>query len=167
MADHFEITRVFAAPRGRVWEAWSDPAVFAAWMSPKGTKTQILHADVRPGGRLHSRVEAPDGSVSWARNVYIEIDPPSRIVWRQGWANKAGDIVAAPFPMPWPREMLTEAALTEVAGGTRVDLTWTPVDPTADERASFTGMIASMTGGWTATFDQLDAVLAPGPSAEA
>jgi len=56
--------------------------------------------------------------------------------------------------------MRTEVAFTEVAHATEVALTWTPVDPTEDQRASFLQLFPSMTGGWSGTFDQLDDFLA-------
>ena len=159
MTDRFEITRMFAAPRVRLWDAWTKPEEITAWLGPKGVKTDVMHFDLRPGGYLHSRVEAPDGSVSWARTTYLEIDPPNRIVWRQGWADEAAEIVAPPFPMPWPSQMLATIVFAEVDGGTRVTVIWTPVDPTDEQRVSFNQMATSMTGGWAGTFDQLDAFL--------
>jgi uncharacterized protein YndB with AHSA1/START domain len=160
MAGKFEITRAFAASRLRLWEAWTNPLQFAAWLGPRGVKTEVLHFDLRPGGYLHSRVEAPDGSISWARNTYLEIDPPNRIVWRQGWANAAAEIVPPPFPMPLSNEMQTTVQFADVDGATQVTLTWTPIDPTPEQAATFDQLTESMTGGWTGTFDQLDAFLA-------
>lgn len=159
MTNRFEIIRVFAAPRLRLWEAWTNPEQFSAWLGPKGVKTDVLHFDLRPGGYFHSMVEGTNGSISWARNNYLEIDPPNRIVWRQGWANEAAEFVPPPFPMPWPMEMLTTVVFADVEGGTQVTLTWTPVDPTDGQLASFEQMVPSMTGGWTGTFEQLDAFL--------
>jgi hypothetical protein len=42
---------------------------------------------------------------------------------------------------------------------TRITLNWAPLDASEDVRASFAQMMSSMTGGWTGTFDQLDAFL--------
>jgi uncharacterized protein YndB with AHSA1/START domain len=160
MAETFEIKRVFAAPRERIWDAWTRPEQFARWFGPKGTSAEVHHFDLRPGGSLHSRLEAADGSVMWGKNIYREIDAPRRLVWEQSFSNAAAEIVPAPFPMPWPLRMLTTVLLDETDGGTLMTLTWEPIDATDEERASFIGMMASMTGGWTGTFDQLDAFLA-------
>jgi uncharacterized protein YndB with AHSA1/START domain len=159
MADKFEISRLFAAPIRRVWDAWTKPEQIALWLSPVGTKSEVLHFDFQPGGFLHSRVTGPDGSSSWAKNVYREIQEPNRLVYEQGFSNEAGEFVAAPFPMPWPLKLLTTVLLAEQKDGTRVTLYWEPLDATAEQRASFAQMIASMTGGWTGTFDQLDTFL--------
>ena len=160
MSEKFEISRVFAAPRERVWEAWTKPEQLAKWLGPKGTSSQVKHFELKPGGYLHSRLTAADGSVSWGKNVYREIDPPNRLVWEQVFSNEAGDIVKAPFPMPWPLRMLTTVIFEDERAGTRVALTWEPINPTKEELASFAQMLSSMTGGWTGTFDQLDAFLA-------
>ena len=56
--------------------------------------------------------------------------------------------------------MLTTVVFDDESGCTRVTLTWEPINPTKEEQASFAQAIPSMTGGWTGTFDQLDAFLA-------
>jgi uncharacterized protein YndB with AHSA1/START domain len=160
MSEKFEISRVFAASRERVWEAWTKPEQLAHWLAPKGASSEVKHFELKPGGYLHSKVTAADGSVSWGKNIYREIDPPNRLVWEQGFSNEAGDIVPAPFPMPWPRRMLTTVIFEDERTSTRVALTWEPINPTKEELASFVQMLPSMTGGWTGTFDQLDVFLA-------
>lgn len=51
----FQISRSFAAPRQRVWDAWTDPVQLAAWFGPKGTTGSILAFDLRPGGEWRGR----------------------------------------------------------------------------------------------------------------
>jgi len=159
MSGKFEISRLFEAPRQRVWDAWTRPEQLAQWLAPKGTVSDVKHFELKPGGHLHTQMTGADGSVSWGKNIYREIDPISRLVWEQGWSNEAGDIVPPPFPMPWPRLMLTTVTFVDEGAHTRVTLTWEPIDPTEEELASFAQMLPSMTGGWTGTFDQLDAFL--------
>ncbi len=160
MSGKFEISRVFAASRERVWDAWAKPEQLAQWLGPKGASSEIQHFELKPGGYLHSKLTAADGSISWGKTIYREIDATNGLVWEQGFSNEAGDIVPAPFPMPWPRLMLTTVIFEDEGAGTRVTLTWEPIDPTNEEQASFEAMLASMTGGWTGTFDQLDVFLA-------
>ena len=160
MSEKFEISRLFDAPRTRVWDAWTRPEQLAKWLAPKGTTSEVKHFDLKPGGHLHSKLTGPDGSTSWGKNTYHEIVPPSRLVWEQGFSNEAGDIVPAPFPMPWPLLMLTTVLFEDEGAKTRITLTWQPIDPTPEQAASFAQMLPSMTGGWTGTFDQLDAFLA-------
>lgn len=160
MPDVFTITRIFAAPRERVWQAWTQPDQLAQWFGPKGSKSEVLHFDLRPGGWLHTCMEAPDGSRMWGKNTYETIDPPARLVWSQSFSDAEGNAVPAPFPMPWPLHMRTTVDFAEDGEGTRVTLTWEPIDPTEEQSASFRDMLGSMHGGWTGSFDQLDAFLA-------
>ncbi len=157
----FVITRVFAAPRQRLWEAWTNPDLYARWFGPRGSSARILTADIRPGGLLHSRIETPEGMVMYARCVYREVIEPSRLVWVQSFSDERAAIVRAPFfDGRWPREMWTGLLFEDDGAGTRLTLTWKPLDAEADERANFISNIPSMRGGWGGSFDQLDAVLA-------
>jgi uncharacterized protein YndB with AHSA1/START domain len=159
MSEKFEITRVFEATRGRVWDAWTKPEQLARWLAPKGTASEVKHFELKPGGHLHSKLTDANGNVSWGKNVYREINPQDRLVWEQGFSNESGDIVPAPLPMPWPLLMLTTVLFEDEGSHTRLTLTWEPINPTKEELESFVRMLSSMTGGWTGTFDQLDAFL--------
>jgi hypothetical protein len=44
------ITRVFDAPRGLVFKAWTDPEHMARWWGPKGFTNPICELDARVGG---------------------------------------------------------------------------------------------------------------------
>lgn len=162
MSDKFEISRVFSAARQRVWDAWTKPDQLAKWLGPKGATSEVKHFELKPGGWLHVRQQSEDGTVSWGKNIYREIDAPNRLVWEQGFSNEAGEIVRAPFPMPWPLLMLTTIVFEDDGAATRVTLTWEPVNATAEEWASFAKVLPSMSGGWTGSFDQLDRLLLGG-----
>lgn len=162
MRKKFEITRVFTASRMRVWDAWTRPEQLAQWLAPKGSKSEVKHFELKPGGYLHSKVQGADGSISWGKNIYREIDVPRRLVWEQGFSNEAGEIVPAPFPMPWPLLMLTTVLFEEDGAATRVTLTWEPINATEEEWSSFAKVLPSMSGGWTGTFDLLDEFLGRG-----
>jgi uncharacterized protein YndB with AHSA1/START domain len=158
----FTITRLFAAPRERVWAAWIDPALITRWFGPKGVTTAIVSADVRPGGHLHARMAPPSGAPFWFRFDYDEITAPSRLVWIQSFADQAGAIAPSPFDGPWPLRKRTEIAFEEEGGATRVTLVWTPLDANPDEIAAFIEEMAGMETGWGASFDKLDEVLGEG-----
>jgi uncharacterized protein YndB with AHSA1/START domain len=156
----FVITRTFAASRERLWQAWTDPAQMAQWLGPKGTTGTTLAADLKPGGLLHWRMDGADGSSMWGRAVYCEVSEPTRLVYVQSFSNASGGISRAPFfEGRWPLEMLTIATFDEDGAGTRVTLTWSPVNAEADELANFVSNIPSMNGGWGNSFDQLAALI--------
>ena len=162
-APVFEITRRFAAPRERLWAAWTDPMQMVQWLGPKGTTGETRSADLRPGGLLHWSMTGPDGAVMWGRAVYREVVEPLRLVYVQSFSDDRGGIARAPFfDGRWPMEMLTTVTFTEEDGGTRVTLVWTPLNAEADERANFVSNIPSMHGGWGNSFDQLERLVVPG-----
>ena len=73
------VTRTFDAPARLVFEAWSRPELFKKWWVPK-SMGMVLHScemDVRTGGKY--RLNFGDGMDFFGR--YIEVTPPSRIVW--------------------------------------------------------------------------------------
>lgn len=156
----FEISRTFAAPRQRVWDAWTDPAKLAEWFGPKGTTGSILVFDLRPGGEWRGKMDGADGSVMYSKFVFKEVEAPAKLTWIHGFADEAGNRARAPFAPLFPLELFTTITFTETADGTRVDLSWQPIDATPEEEAFFASMMASMEGGWTGTFERLDEFLA-------
>lgn len=78
------LSRVFAAPRERVFQAWTDPAQASRWFGPKGFTTTTHEMDVRVGGRWRFDMTAPDGTVFTNRVVYLEIRAPELLVFDHG-----------------------------------------------------------------------------------
>ncbi len=81
MTDIFTITRVFHAPRARVWRAWTDPAQFVKWFGPRDFTCEVKTFDVRPGGSVHSRLTMPGGVEMWGRFVFREVEEQRKLVW--------------------------------------------------------------------------------------
>lgn len=158
----FTITRVFAAPRARLWEAWTRPEALAQWFGPKGSCGAILAFDLRPGGEWRGRMDAPNGSAMYSKFVFRAVEPMSRLVWVHGFADAEGNRIRAPFAERFPLEMLTTVLFADEGTGTRIDLSWAPLDATPEEEAFFASMMASMNGGWSGSFEQLDQFLATG-----
>jgi uncharacterized protein YndB with AHSA1/START domain len=161
-ADRFVITRVFNAPRPRVWDAWTKPEQFTRWFGPKGVKATVLVHDLRPGGILHSYMDSPNGGRLWAKFVYREVTAPSRLVWVHSFSDEHANVARSPFGGEWPLELLTTVTFAEDGAGTLVTLTWTPLNATDAERQAFAANMNSMTQGWSGSFDVLDAFLAEG-----
>lgn len=49
-SEPFVITRVFDAPRDRVWKAFTQIEHLKHWWGPKGFTMQASKLDLRPGG---------------------------------------------------------------------------------------------------------------------
>lgn len=155
----FTISRHFDAPRDRIWAAWTNVEQLQQWFGPKGWNNGLLAFDFRPGGEWRGRMETPDGAVMFSKFVFREIEAPSHLSWIHGFADEDGNRARAPFAPQFPLELLTNVRFAEEGKGTRVDLSWEPIDATREEQDFFASMMESMTGGWTGSFDQLDAFM--------
>jgi uncharacterized protein YndB with AHSA1/START domain len=78
------ITRVFAAPRERVWKEWTEPERFADWFGGAESEVPLstVSMDVRPGGswRLTMFAEPGRREIQW-KGEYREVAAPERLVF--------------------------------------------------------------------------------------
>ena len=84
------LSRVIAAPRERVFQAWTDPKQIVQWFGPDGFKTETLECDIREGGRWRFIFTGPDGTVWNSRMVFLRIDAPRLLEIEHG-ADKDDD----------------------------------------------------------------------------
>ena len=89
------VTRTFDAPARLVFEAWSRPELFKKWWVPKsmGMTLRSCEMDVRTGGKY--RLNFGDGMDFFGR--YLEVTPPSRIVWTNEEAGENGSVTTVTF----------------------------------------------------------------------
>lgn len=161
-AKAFTISRMFDAPRASVWAAWTQREAMAQWWGPRGCPLEAAVLDLRPSGMFHYAMGMRDSSRMWGRFVYREIAEPERLVFVNSFSDEQGGVTRAPFSPSWPLEILNVLTLTEQGGKTMLMLQGRPVDPTADESATFEGMFASMQQGFGGTLDQLETYLSRG-----
>ena len=162
MVQPFIITRTFEAPRALVWKAWTERERLRQWFGPKGFTMTDAKLDLRPGGTLHYCLRAPDGKEMWGRFVYRQYrSRPSGLSGSIPSPMSTAGLTRHPFARAaWPLEMLSTATFADVDGKTKLTVEWSPLNPTDEERQTFDASHASMTQGWTGTFDQLVAYLA-------
>jgi uncharacterized protein YndB with AHSA1/START domain len=152
----FVISRVFDAPRERVWAAWTEVEHLKRWWGPKDFTLLHCAIDLRPGGKGLYCLQAPDGMEMWGRFVYREIVKPERLVWINSFSDKDGGLGVHPMNPDWPREMLTTVLFEAQGAKTKVTIEWIPVESSTDlERKTFDDGRPSMTMGWTGTLDRL------------
>lgn len=107
----FTLDRLIAAPRERVFAAWNDPVGKAVWWGPDGFTTTTHANDLRPGGQWNYTMHGPDGK-DWPNvQQYLEIDPPSRLVYLHG---------AIPDLANDPEAFQVTVTFAEENGGTRI-----------------------------------------------
>ena len=89
------VTRTFDAPARLVFEAWSRPELFKKWWLPKsmGMTLRLCEMDVRTGGKY--RLSFGDGMDFFGR--YIEVTPPTRIVWTNEEGGDNGSVTTVTF----------------------------------------------------------------------
>jgi uncharacterized protein YndB with AHSA1/START domain len=151
------LERTFAAPRERVFRAWTDPDQLARWWGPTGFKTprESVSIDLRPGGRYHKSMVLESREIAAAMQVDVGAEFPDH-----------AEVVEVVEPEllvlasePQPEMGLVERTVTRVEfhdqgdGTTRVILIDGP----------YTEMMGGHAAtGWGESFDKLEALLATG-----
>lgn len=150
------IVREFNAPRELVFDSFTQPEHLSKWWGPKGSKINILTADIRPGGTFHYELTSPDNKTMCGKFAYREIIRFEKIVFVSSFADRAGNIIPTPFPIKFPNEILNTWILSEHDGKTTITLRGEPLNGTDEEREGFRNLFPSMEQGFGGTFDQLD-----------
>ena len=103
------VTRTFDAPARLVFEAWSKPELFKRWWVPKsmGMTLRSCEMDVRTGGTY--RLGFGDGIDFFGR--YLEVTPPSRIVWTNEEGGENGSVTSVTFTESGGKTLLVVSEL--------------------------------------------------------
>ncbi|HSL51349.1 MAG TPA: SRPBCC family protein [Candidatus Deferrimicrobiaceae bacterium] len=107
------LTRVFDAPRIRVFDALTRPDLLTRWHGPHGWSLVVCEVDPKPRGayRFVWRRSA-NGAAMGMRGVYREVVPPERLVHTER------------FDRPWyPGEAVITTVLAEQDGRTTLTAT--------------------------------------------
>ena len=155
----FEISRLYRAPREKVWQAWTEPARLKQWWGPKGFTVHTCKVDLRPGGTFLYGMRAPDGSDMWGKFVYREIKAPERLVFVVSFSDPQAGVTLHPGMEDWPRYILSTVQFEDLSGKTKVSISWIPHEASETERRTFDEGRPSMHQGWGGTLDQLEAHL--------
>jgi uncharacterized protein YndB with AHSA1/START domain len=76
------ITRIFDAPRERVWREWTEPEAFADWFGGPQCEVPLesVVMDVRAGGALRLTMLIGSREVHW-HGEYREVREPERLAF--------------------------------------------------------------------------------------
>jgi uncharacterized protein YndB with AHSA1/START domain len=92
--DHevsLELTHRFAAPRERVFEAWTNPELLRKWWAAGATwDTPRAEVDAREGGRYRLSMRTDEGEVHTVFGEYREVRPPERLSYTWSWEEGPG-----------------------------------------------------------------------------
>ena len=83
------IQRTFAAPRDRVYRAWTDAGELTRWFAPGDDYvTKVIELDLRVGGRYRIEMHSPRGNIHCVLGTYREVRAPERLVFTWCWEGK-------------------------------------------------------------------------------
>lgn len=136
------VTRTFNGPARIVFDAWTKPDLLKQWWVPKsfGVKLLSCEADVRVGGKYRFVFENPGGAPAEFFGTYLEVKPPSRLVW----TNDEGD-----------GQVITTVTFEEKGGKTLLVMH----DLYPSKEALDACVASGSTSGMCETLDQLDELL--------
>jgi uncharacterized protein YndB with AHSA1/START domain len=153
--SEFVISHVFDAPRGLVWQAWTEADRLSQWWGPKGCTLEVKELDFRPGGLFHYSMHMPDGNQMFGKFAYEELDAPERLVFTSSFADDDGNTIRAPFSELFPIEIHNTLTFSEHEGRTTLTMRGVPLNASEAEQQFFKDMNASMQQGWSGTLEQL------------
>jgi uncharacterized protein YndB with AHSA1/START domain len=104
------LSRIIAAKRERVFQAWITPALMQQWFCPGDMSVPLAEADPRVGGAYKVRMQNSKGEVFTTVGVYREIIPNEKLVFTWGWEG------------PERHETLVTIELSDRDGGTELVL---------------------------------------------
>ena len=135
------ITRVFDAPRERVWKEWTEPERFADWYGGSEGEVPVstVSMDVREGGAWRATMLYGGREIQW-HGEYREVVEPERLVLT--FSDRPGD----------EYELVT-VVLTDLGDG-RTEMLFQQHGRMTPEQYERAGQ------GWSGFFDRMDERLA-------
>ena len=136
------IQRVFDAPRGLLWSAWTKPEMIVRWLGPVSWPAISCTSDFKVGGHWTATLQSVSGEGTYTQfGVYLEIVPQERLVFTFKWAEGHEDGT--------PVDTQVTVILSDAPnGGTLLDFTHAQLkSPLSAERHVY---------GWNSSFDRLD-----------
>jgi uncharacterized protein YndB with AHSA1/START domain len=89
-SNSFTMSRVFDAPRDRVFKAWTDPQILKQWWSPPGYTTPDVQIDLRQGGGYRVSMKPIGGDAMNLSGKYLEVKKPEKLVYTWAWTEDDG-----------------------------------------------------------------------------
>jgi uncharacterized protein YndB with AHSA1/START domain len=146
LALHLE--RVLPAPRPLVFKALTEPDELAKWWGPHGFTIPSIELDLRVGGNYRIAMQPPEGELFYLQGEFLEVDPPSRLVYTFRWED------------PNPDDVETVATLSLRDLGDSTELVLDQVRFAAESRRGL------HQAGWTDSLEKLEGLMSSGAAAE-
>lgn len=93
-----QVTQTVNGPASNVFEAWTRPDLLRRWWAPTSFPISLLSCemDVRVGG-TYRLVFGYEGSTMAFFGRYLEVTPPSRLVWTNDEGDDGGTVTTVTF----------------------------------------------------------------------
>ena len=141
------MTRAIAAPRDRVFRAYTDPEMVAQWWGPAEVATIIDTLEARRGGSWRYIHRGADGSEYAFSGVFHDVVPSERLIYTFEFE-------------PMPGHVLLETITFEDQGDGTTKVIDASVFQSVADRDGMLSM--GMEGGAAESMDRLEALLARG-----
>ena len=142
-----------AASPERVWQLWADPRQLERWWGPPTYPATFTRHDLSVGSRVEYHMTGPSGDQPHGYWDVVEVDPPRRLVFIDGFAHEDGT-PDDDFPRNEGRVTIEPID----AGHTRMSIVSRFPSTEAMEQLVAMGMVE----GLTEAVGQIDAILAEG-----
>jgi len=143
----------FDASPERIWQLWADPRQLERWWGPPNYPATFGGHDLRPGGRVEYHMTTPEGDQPKGYWEVDEVEPPHRLMVRDGFANEDGT-PNDEFPMGVMRVTI------EDVGAGRTRMTIESEFPSVEAMELLLGM--GQEEGMRQAVGQIDAILSEG-----
>lgn len=155
MSEPVLITRVFDAPKEKVWRAWTQAEQIKKWWGPKNFSAPVIKLEFKPGGKY---LYCMRGSIApgepeqdfYSGGEFLEIVPQEKIVLTDYFTDAEGDFVPpSHYGMGEMPERMKVTILFENAGENKTKLTLQYHEAIPDAHR------ADMAQGWNEQLDKL------------
>ncbi len=102
-----QLTRKFAAPVDRVWQAWTMPELVKQWWGPENYSCPEAKIDLRKGGKMLLAMKGPDEKIVYSGGTIEELIPETKLVTTDQFMDKDGNVMSAKdygMPGDWPED---------------------------------------------------------------
>lgn len=137
-----EVTRAFAAPRERVFRAWTDSKELNQWFAPSEDYSTIAEVDLRVGGTYRIAMKHRKKEITHvAVGTFREVRPPEKLVYTWSWEGEHDNI----------GDTVVTVEFRDLGGSTEIILTheFFPNEKARDEH----------TKGWAGCLERLEKFL--------
>ena len=134
-----EIKCSIDAPSEAVWRCWTQPDLFKEWFCPKPWKVIDADFDLRPGRRMNTVMQGPDGARVENAGVWLEVDTRRRLTFTDAFTEGF---------VPSDSPFITSYVELSEAGDGRTEMVWGARHNNAEDKQTHLEM--GFQEGWSA-----------------